>query len=86
MDASIIDLRLSLCPWARFDRERAALKLHTQLDRRGALPAAVQITPATTQKGAWLDTLAFEPGAFYLMDRGYLDYGRLHALERARAW
>jgi hypothetical protein len=86
LDASIIDLGLSLCPWARFDRERAAIKLHTQLDLRGSLPAAVQITPATTQEVTWLDTLAYEPGAFYLMDRGYVDYGRLHAIEQARAW
>jgi hypothetical protein len=86
LDASIIDLGLSLCPWARFDRERAAVKLHTQLDLRGSLPAAVQITPATTQEVTWLDTLPYEPGAFYLMDRGYVDYGRLHAIERARAW
>jgi len=86
LDASIIDLGLSLCPWARFDRERAAVKLHTQLDLRGALPAAVQITPATTQEVTWLDTLVYEPGAFYLMDRGYVDYARLHAIERARAW
>jgi hypothetical protein len=86
LDASIIDLGLSLCPWARFDRKRAAVKLHTQLDLRGSLPAAVQITPATTQEVTWLDALSFEPGAFYLMDRGYVDYGRLHAIERARAW
>ncbi len=86
LDASIFDLGLSLCPWARFDRERAAVKLHTQLDLRGSLPAAVQITPATTQEVTWLDTLSFEPGAFYLMDRGYVDYGRLYAIERARAW
>lgn len=86
LDASIIDLGLSLCPWAKFDRERAAVKLHTQLDLRGPLPAAVQITPAKTQEVTWLDTLIYEPGAFYLMDRGYVDYGRLHAIERARAW
>jgi hypothetical protein len=86
LDASVIDLGLSLCPWARFDRERAAVKLHTLLDLRGALPAAAQITPATTQEVTWLDTLPFEPGAFYLIDRGYVDYGRLHAIERARAW
>lgn len=86
LDASVIHLGLGLCPWARFDRARAAVKLHTQLDLRGALPAAVQITPATTQEVTWLDTLTYEPGAFYLMDRGYVDYGRLHAIERARAW
>ena len=50
VDASIIDLGLSLCPWARFDRERASVKLHTQLDLRGSLPAAVLITPAKTQE------------------------------------
>ena len=86
LDASIIDLGLSLCPWAQFDRERAAVKLHTQLDLRGPLPAAVQITPATTQEVTWLDSLCYEPGAFYLMDRGYVDYARLHRIERARAW
>ena len=86
LDATIIDLGLSLCPWARFDRKRASIKLHTQLDLRGPLPAAVQITPATTQEVTWLDSLAFEPGAFYLMDRGYVDYARLHGIERARAW
>ena len=79
LDASIIDLGLSLCPWARFDRERAAVKLHTQLDLRGSLPAAVQITPATTPEVTWLDALSYEAGAFYLLDRGYVDYGRLHA-------
>ena len=86
LDASIIDLSLSLCPWAKFDRERAAIKLHTQLDLRGPLPADVQITPAKTQEVLWLDSLQYEPGAFYLMDRGYVDYRRLHAIERARAW
>jgi hypothetical protein len=86
LDASIIDLGLSLCPWAKFDRERAAIKLHAQLDLRGALPAAVQITPAKTQEVRWLDELVYEPGAFYLMDRGYVDYRRLYAIERARAW
>lgn len=86
LDASIIDLGLSLCPWARFDHERAAVKLHTQLDLRGPLPAAVQITRANTQEVTWLDSLIYEPGAFYLMDRGYVDYARLYRIERARAW
>jgi hypothetical protein len=86
LDASIIDLGLSLCPWAKFDRERAAVKLHAQLDLRGPLPAAVQIRPAKTQEVTWLDSLDYEPGGFYLMDRGYLDYKRLHVIERSRAW
>jgi len=86
LDASIIDLGLSLCPWARFDYQRASIKMHTQLDLRGSLPAAVQITPAKTQEVTWLDSLLYEPGAFYLMDRGYVDYRRLYTIERARAW
>ena len=86
LDASAIELGLRLCPWARYDHHRAAIKLHTQLDLRGWLPAAVQITPATSQDVTWLDALSFEPGAFYLLDRGYVDYRRLHTIEQARAW
>lgn len=86
VDASIIDLGLHLCPWARFDFARASLKLHLQLDLRGPLPAAVEITPSRFQEVLWLDSLHFEPGAFYLLDRGYTDYARLHAIDRARAW
>lgn len=86
LDASVIHLGLSLCPWARFDRERAAVKLHTQLDLRGSLPAAVAVTPAKMQEVTWLDDLEYEPGAFYLFDRGYLDYDRLFRIEQARAW
>ena len=86
LDASAIELGLSLCPWARYSPQRAAVKLHAQLDLRGWLPAAVQITPARTQDVLWLDSLQYEPGAIYLLDRGYVDYGRLHAIERARAW
>lgn len=86
LDASIIDLCLSLYPWARFDAGRSAVKIHTQLDLRGNLPAALFITPATVQEVTWLDDLSFEPGAIYLMDRGYWDYARLYAIEQARAW
>ena len=71
---------------ARYDRTRAAVKLHTQLDLRGPLPATVQITPARQQEVLWLDALDYEAGAFYLMDRGFVDYSRLHTIERARAW
>ena len=86
LDASAIELGLSLCPWARYDHRRAAVKLHTQLDLRGPLPAAVQIAPARRQEVLWLDALDYEAGAFYLLDRGYFDYSRLHTIERARAW
>jgi hypothetical protein len=86
LDASVIELGLNLCPWARYDRTRAAVKLHAQLDLRGPLPAAVLITPARRQEILWLDALDYEAGAFYLMDRGFVDYSRLHTIERARAW
>lgn len=86
LDASIIDLGLKLCPWARFDHQRASLKLHAQLDLRGPVPAVMQITPGKTQEITWLDFLVYEPGAIYLMDRGYVDYSRLYAIERSRAW
>lgn len=86
VDASIIDLGLHLCPWARFDFARASLKLHVQLDLRGPLPAAVEVTPSRFQEVRWLDSLHFEPGAFYLLDRGYTDYARLHRIQNARAW
>lgn len=86
LDASIIDLGLSLCPWAKFDSQRAAVKLHTQLDLRGSLPAAVLITPAKTQEVTWLDSLIYEAGAFYLMDRGYNDYARLYTIHSSQAW
>jgi hypothetical protein len=86
LDASIIDLGLKLCPWARFDHQRASLKLHTQLDLRGPIPAVMQITPGKTQEITWLDLLSYEPGAIYLMDRGYVDYTRLYTIERARSW
>jgi len=86
LDASVIDLGLKLCPWARFDHQRASLKLHTQLDLRGSIPAVMQITPGKTQEITWLDLLSYEPGAIYLMDRGYVDYSRLYTIERGRAY
>jgi hypothetical protein len=86
LDASAIELSLRLCPWARYSHCRSAVKLHTQLDLRGWLPAAVQITPAKRSDVTWLDLLDFEPGAFYLLDRGYVDFKRLQAIQQAGAW
>jgi len=86
LDASVIDLCLSVYPWARFDAQRAALKLHTQLELHSALPAQLLVSLATFQEVRWLDQLAYEPGAFYLMDRAYVDWRRLYAIEAARAW
>jgi len=86
LDASIIDLCLSVYPWARFDAERSGVKLHTQLELHSHLPAQMLVSLATYQENLWLDHLRYQPGAFYLMDRGYLDFKRLYAIEQARAW
>jgi hypothetical protein len=86
LDASVIDLCLSVYPWARFDALRSGLKLHTQLELHSHLPAQMLVSLATYQEVVWLDQLLYEPGAFYLMDRAYVDWHRLYAIEQARAW
>ena len=86
LDASIIDLCLSVYPWARFDALRSGLKIHTQLELHSHLPAQMLVSLATFQEVLWLDQLCYEPGAFYLMDRAYVDWRRLYAIEQARAW
>jgi len=86
LDASLIDLCLSVYPWARFDAGRSGIKLHTQLELRSSLPAHLLVSLATFPEIRWLDQLALEPGAFYLMDRAYQAWARLYAIEQARAW
>ena len=86
LDASIIDLCLSVYPWARFDAQRSALKIHTQLELHSHLPAQLLVSLATYQENLWLDQLIYQPGAFYIMDRGYMDFKRLYTIEQARAW
>jgi len=86
LDASIIDLCLSVYPWARFDAQRSGIKIHTQLELHSHLPAQILVSLATYQEVVWLDQLLYEPGAFYLMDRAYVDWRRLYAIEQARAW
>ena len=78
LDATIIDLCLSVFPWAHYRRRDAAIKLHTQLDLRGMIPTIVQITEGKRADVTVLDDLPLEAGAIYLMDRGYLDFARLH--------
>lgn len=80
IDSSMIELSLALCPWADWTGRVAALKLHTQLDLRGPLPARVLVTDGAHGDAAWLDQLPVEPGAYYLMDRGYVDLRRLRRL------
>ena len=86
LDATTIDLCLSLFPWAPFRTAKAAVKLHTLLDLRGNIPTFIHISDGKTHEVNVLDMLAFEAGAFYVMDRGYLDFGRLFALHQAGAF
>jgi hypothetical protein len=77
LDASTIDLCLSLFPWARFRRSKGAVKLHTLLDLRGNIPSFMSITDGKVHDVNILDELLPEPGSIYIMDRGYLDFERL---------
>jgi len=86
LDATTIDLCLSLFPWAPFRSTKAAIKLHTLLDLRGNIPAFIHISDGKTHEVNVLDMLPIEAGAFYVMDRGYLDFGRLFALHQAGAF
>ena len=86
LDATTIDLCLTLFPWAPFQRSKAAVKLHTLLDLRGNIPAFIHITDARWHDAWVLDELIPEPGAFYIMDRGYIDFARLHRLTQAAAF
>jgi hypothetical protein len=83
LDATMIDLCLSLFPLAPFRSTNAAIKLHTLLDLRGAIPTFLHITAGNIHDVNVLDLLLPEPGAFYVMDRGYLDFERLYALQQA---
>jgi hypothetical protein len=86
LDSSTIDLCLSLFPWARFRKTKAGIKLHTLLDLRGSIPSFIAITEAKRHDVNILDELVPEPGAIYVMDRGYLDFERLYALHQAPAF
>ena len=86
LDSSTIDLCLSLFDWAPFRSTKAAIKLHTLLDLRGAIPAFIHISDGKLHDVNVLDMLTFEAGAFYVMDRGYVDFSRLYALHQAGAF
>ena len=86
LDASTIDLCLSVFPWARFRTAKAAVKLHTLLDLRGNIPSFIHISDGKLHEVNVLDLLIPEPGSFYIMDRGYLDYERLYRLDQASAF
>jgi hypothetical protein len=86
LDSTTIDLCLSLFPWAKFRRTKAAIKLHTLLALRGNYPTVVIVTTGCVHDVNILDQLAFEPGSFYIFDRGYLDFARLHRLHLSGAF
>ena len=86
LDSTTIDLCLNLFPWARFRRTKAAIKLHTLLDLRGPIPAFASISEGRQHDVNALDEILVEPGAFYVMDRAYLDFARLHTLHRTGAF
>ena len=85
-DSSTIDRCLSLFPWARFRQRKAAIKLHTLMDLRGNIPCFIRITEGKTHDVGLLDELILEPGAFYIMDRGYIDFARLHTFTQQAAF
>jgi len=86
LDTTTIDLCLSLFPWARFHHNKGAVKLHTMLDLRGNIPVVVHIDDGKSYDTDILDVIVPEPGAIYVMDRGYLDFARLHRLGAAGAF
>ena len=83
LDATTIDLCLAVFPWARFRRAKAAIKLHTLLDLRGNIPSFIHISDGKMHEVNVLDQLIPEAGAYYVMDRGYVDFERLHRLHEA---
>lgn len=86
LDATTIDLCLSLFDWAPFRATKAAIKLHTLLDLRGSIPAFIHVSDGKMHDVKVLDILPIEPGAFYVMDRGYLDFARLYQMHQAGAF
>ena len=80
LDSTTVEVSLGLFPWAKHRSYSAGVKMHTLLDLRGAIPASIVITPSRVHDVNLLDTFPHEPGSIYVMDRGYLDFGRLFAL------
>jgi transposase len=86
LDSTIIDLCLSLFPWAKFRKRKAAVKLHTLLDLRASIPTTVIVTAGTVHDVNVMDELFWEPGAIYVMDRGYVDFSRLYRMQQDSAF
>jgi hypothetical protein len=86
LDSTTIDLCLSLFPWALFRTTKSAVKMHTLLDLRGNIPTFIHISDGKLGDVNVLDILVLEPGAIYVMDRGYLDFARLYMMDQAQAF
>jgi hypothetical protein len=86
LDATTIDLCLSMFPWASFRKNKGAIKLHTLLDLRGSIPTFIHISDGKLHEVNTLDIVPLEAGAFYVMDRGYLDFARLYKISQACAF
>jgi len=86
LDSTTIDLCLALFPWAHFRKNKGAIKLHTLLDLRGPIPSFINITDGKVADVNVLDILIFEAGSFYIMDRGYIDFKRLHTMHQLLAF
>ena len=86
LDSTIVDLCLSLFPWAQHRRHKSAVKMHTQLDLRGNIPVFIRITGGQKHDVHFLDHVMFEAGAFYIMDKGYIDFQRLYHIHQQRSF
>jgi len=86
LDSSTIELSLSIFPWAKYQKQKGAVRLHTLLDLRGPIPSFLWITDGKVGDVSILDSSLAEPGAFYIMDRGYIDFARLYALSQSQAF
>jgi hypothetical protein len=86
IDATTIDLCLTLFPWAQHRRRKSAVKITTQLDLRGSIPCFLRITAGSVHEVSTLDQLPLEAGAYYVMDRGYVDFGRLYRFTQEQAF
>lgn len=86
LDSTLIELCLSMFPWARYQSTQSAVRMHTLLDLRGNIPSFLYISDGKLSDVAILDQLLPEPGAFYVMDRGYVDYTRLYRFHQGRAF
>ncbi len=86
LDSTTIDLCLALFPWAKFRTHKAAVKMHTLMDLRGNIPSFIAITDGKVHDVNILDVLIIEPGSFYIMDRGYIDFDRLYHIHRSQGF